>query len=74
MKQYRGFGDRRNDIAHGMVKQQSNGWYLSPGLHSTKKYPIGQPPRYSYSSNEIDQLRTLFDDLYDSAVDFTVKL
>jgi hypothetical protein len=76
---YRGFAARRNDIAHGRAGQDSqnpaHGWYLYPGLYNSKKYPIGgQPPKYLYSSVEINRFGDGFEKVYDEVVDLATKL
>jgi hypothetical protein len=78
LKAYRGWASRRNDIAHGRSgldsQNPAHGWYLYPGLVSTKRYPIGQPPTYLYSSIEIGMIKAGFDQLYQAAVDFAASL
>jgi hypothetical protein len=79
LQHYRGFSARRNDIAHGRVGQDSQnpaqGWYLYPGLYNSKKYPIGgQPPKYLYSSNEINRFNEGFQKLCYDVVDLATKL
>jgi hypothetical protein len=78
LRSYRGFAGRRNDIAHGRGGQDStnpaHGWYLYPGLYNTNKYPIGQPPKYLYSSAEINGFRAEFEGLYDEVVDLAASM
>jgi hypothetical protein len=75
LRKYRGFAGRRNDIAHGRVAQNAGtGWYLYPGLYNTNKYPLGQPPKYLYSSAEITKFKERFEALYDDAADFATRL
>jgi hypothetical protein len=78
LRNYRGYAARRNDIAHGRAGQEStnpaHGWYLYPGLYNSKKYPIGQPPKYLYSSVEIRRFKDGFETLYDEIVDLATKL
>ncbi len=66
----RKFSDRRNDIAHGRViagigKSGRPGYFLTPSLSSTKKWKIGQPARYVYTSKEIEVFIVHFEKLYD---------
>jgi hypothetical protein len=78
LKSYRGWAERRNDIAHGHSGEDSqdpaHGWHLYPGLFSTKKYPIARPPTYLYSSIEIGRIKAGFDGLYQAAVAFAARL
>jgi hypothetical protein len=77
LRTYRGYAGRRNDIAHGRIGQNSQhparGWYLYPGLYNSNKYPIGEPPKYLYSSVEIKEIKGGFEALYDAVVDFSTK-
>jgi hypothetical protein len=61
----RGWSGRRNDVAHGRADQDLSGWFLFPGLYSTKKRPLGEPPGYGYTSDQITGFGTAFVDLYD---------
>ena len=40
LKEVRGFADRRNDIAHGIVHARGTESDLGPPLYNAKKYPI----------------------------------
>jgi hypothetical protein len=40
MNRIRGFNDRRNDIAHGMVVGQASGVYLTPSHTTSKKLAV----------------------------------
>jgi len=68
----REFSSRRNEIAHGRVQaafespmggRLSN--FLTPGLYASKKWRPNEPPKYIYTSKEIDYFRNQFEELYD---------
>jgi len=61
------WANRRNDIAHGRVwgADHSREYFLFPALYSTKKWRLGQPPTYRYTSVEIRTFSAAFQDLYD---------
>jgi hypothetical protein len=70
LKAIRGFADRRNDIAHGIVHARKSESYLGPPLYNAKKYPI-TPNRvtvyeratYRYGRHDIDYYRNEFEQL-----------
>lgn len=79
-KQVRGFGDRRNDIAHGIVSSNQLGSFLYPPLYNAKKYPMGggltvhERAKFCYSAVEIHYYRQHFEDLYDRLQSFCTSL
>ena len=55
IKQCRGFGARRNDIAHGTRTLYPDlGHILVPAYYNSRKYATNDNPAYRYSSIEID--------------------
>lgn len=66
IKAYGGWSDRRNDVAHGVVRDADNPGdeefetpgapvthLLYPSESNTKKWPALEPPHYNYNSEEI---------------------
>jgi hypothetical protein len=81
LKELRGFANRRNDIAHGMVEQEfnfkeerSNGFFLVPGLYISKKYPTDEPPAYRFIGEQVKHFADEFSDLANSVRVFRFAL
>jgi hypothetical protein len=79
-KTVRGFGDRRNDIAHGIVGSSQYGSFLRPASYNARKYPIGgrltvhQRARFCWSAEEVHYYRRHFEDLHDRLQKFCTNL
>ncbi len=63
----RGFADRRNDIAHGVVSHRESNSYLVPPVYNAKKYPmkpntitVYNRATYRYGRDDIDYYRSQF--------------
>jgi hypothetical protein len=74
-----GFADRRNDFAHGSVEllfdaEKRIGFYLMPGLYVSRKYPTGEPPRYAFTAEQVEQLASQFGDLASAIQHYRVAL
>lgn len=59
LSEAREYSNRRNEIAHGAVKEildherRSLGYYLCPSFYNPKKFPVSMVPTYTYMSKNI---------------------
>jgi hypothetical protein len=86
LREYTGWGARRNDIAHGYVTQSRAPDYtkdeqpivstflLFPSHSASRKWPMDWEPAYKYREGEIDKFGVSFDDLAERLRLFSKKL
>jgi hypothetical protein len=86
LREYCGWGARRNDIAHGYVTESRAPDYtndeqpivstflLCPSHSASRKWPMDWEPAYKYRAVEIDKLGASFDELADRLRVFSKKL
>jgi hypothetical protein len=67
----RGFNERRNDIAHGIVvnfisEESPKGFYLVPSWTTTKKQKLGVPVghKYMWTASQVKEYAAEFDRLF----------
>ncbi|MGH6855540.1 MAG: hypothetical protein ACREDN_08980, partial [Aestuariivirga sp.] len=76
---YLGWGQRRNDIAHGKAADTGStypdpAFLLIPGMFSTRKRPLEWYPVYEYSVDQLDYFCAEFVALEKRTEDFTARL
>jgi hypothetical protein len=86
LREYNGWGARRNDVAHGYVTERrmpdyskddtpiTSTYLLCPSHSASRKWPMGWEPVYQYSADEIDKLGVSFDELAGRVRSFAKRL
>jgi hypothetical protein len=66
LSEAREFSNRRNEIAHGVVREvvnqqrESEGYYLVPSFYNPKKLPVSMVPAFYYTESNIIYFRQWF--------------
>ncbi len=86
LREYNGWGDRRNDVAHGYVTERrmpdytkentpiTSTYLLCPSHSASRKWPMDWEPAYQYRADEIEKFGAGFDDLAERVRSFAKQL
>jgi hypothetical protein len=83
LSEAREYSNRRNEIAHGVVREVTNsetkefeGYYLFPSFYNPKRFPVSRFPTYSYVAKNILYFAGRFDVMgqkLDAILNFLVR-
>jgi hypothetical protein len=86
LREYNGWGARRNDVAHGYVRETRmpdyaqddmpiiSTYLLCPSHSASRKWPVGWEPVYQYTADEIEKFGASFDELAERVRQFAKRL
>jgi hypothetical protein len=86
LREYNGWGARRNDVAHGYVTERRmpdyakddtlivSTYLLCPSHSASRKWPAGWEPVYQYRADEIEKFGASFDELAARVRQFAKRL